>query len=184
MLREKIFSQERRIYYHIHRLRIPYAFHEEFFAEGMIALWQAYESYDERRGELDTHLNSALNFHFIDLIRKNKRSSDAQISVQEQLITEQETGNRLTRTNQLLISPAGLTAHDNQFWLKVKMLLSEKQWTWLYYYVIKEYSLKDIAQEENVSVEAVKSWAKEARRKLRKNTELKDELLKNLERTD
>src|SRR5690625_211889 len=90
-MREKLFRQEQRIYYHIHRLRIPYAFHEEFYAEGMIALWQAYESYDSARGELDTHLNAALNFHFIDLIRKNKRTSDAQISVREQLITKEET---------------------------------------------------------------------------------------------
>src|SRR5699024_4873542 len=119
-LREKLFMQEQRIYYHIHRLRIPYAFHEEFYAEGMIALWQAYESYDASRGELDTHLNAALNFHFIDLIRKNKRASDAQISAREQLITDQETGNTMTRTNQLHIDPSGIQITDTQVWQQIK----------------------------------------------------------------
>lgn len=180
-MREKLFRQEQRIYYHIHRLRIPYAFHEEFYAEGMIALWQAYESYDSARGELDTHLNAALNFHFIDLIRKNKRTSDAQISVREQLITKEETGNRMTRTNQLLVDQTGIEVDDQVFWKEIKSLLSKRQWTWVYYYVIHEYSLKDIAKCENVSVEAVKSWAKEARKKLRNETHLKANILKTLE---
>lgn len=180
-MQETLFMQEQRIYYHIHRLRIPYAFHEEFYAEGMIALWQAYESYDETRGKLDMHLNAALNYHFIDLIRKNKRASDAQISAREQLIAKQETGNKMTRTNQLLINTSGLQLRDQAFWLQIKSLLSERQWTWLYDYVINGYSLKEIATRENVSVEAVKSWAKEARRKLRKEKELKQELLNLIE---
>ena len=179
-LREKLFMQEQRIYYHIHRLRIPYAFHEEFYAEGMIALWQAYESYDASRGELDTHLNAALNFHFIDLIRKNKRASDAQISAREQLITDQETGNTMTRTNQLLIDPSGIQINDTQVWQQIKSLLSKRQWTWVVYFVIKEYPLKEIAAQEEVTIEAVKSWAKEARRKLRAETNLKGTLLNTI----
>src|SRR5699024_7697314 len=181
MLHDIIFLQERRIYYHIHRLRIPYAVHEEFYAEGMIALWQAYESYDSARGELDTHLNAALNFQFIDLIRKHKRKSDARISVREQLITKEETGNRMTRTNQLLVDQTGIEVDDQVLWEEIKSLLSIRQWTWVYYYVIHEYSLKDIANRENVSVEAVKSWAKEARKKLRNERHLKANILKTLE---
>src|SRR5699024_12258324 len=113
---------EQRIYYHIHRLRIPYAFHEEFYAEGMIALWQAYESYDSARGELDTHLNAALNFHFIDLIQKNRRTCDAQISVREQLITKGEAGKRMTRTNQLFVDQAGIEVKDQIDWEDMKSL--------------------------------------------------------------
>ena len=176
--------QERRIYYHIHRLRIPYAFHEEFYAEGMVALWRAYESYDETLGSLDTHLNSALNFHFIDLIRKNKRSSDAQLLAEAQLITEQETGNRMTRTNQLLMNHPEMRVNDQTLWQDVRALLSDKQWTWLSYYVIKGYSLKEIAERKQVTVEAVKSWAKEARKKLRANEDIKHDLINSLERMD
>src|SRR5690625_7840550 len=104
----------------------------------MIAIWHAYESYDSARGELDSHLNAALNFHFIDLIRKNKRTSDAQISVREQLITKEETGNRMTRTNQLLVDQAGIEVKDKIVWEEIKSLLSKRQWTWVYYYILCE----------------------------------------------
>src|SRR5699024_10120934 len=127
-MREKLFRQEQRIYYHIHRLRIPYAFHEVFYAEGMIALWQAYESYDSARGELDMHLNAALNLYFIELIRKNRRTSDAQISVREHLITTEETGNRMTRTHHLLVDQAGIEVKDKIVWEDIKSLLSKRQW--------------------------------------------------------
>src|SRR5690625_6248084 len=126
-MREKFFMAEQRVYYHIYCLGVPYAFHEEFYGEGMIALWQAYGSYDSSRCELDTHLNAALNFHFIDLIRKNKRTSDAQISVREQLITKEETGNRMTRTNQLLVDQAGIEVKDKIVWEEIKSLLSKRQ---------------------------------------------------------
>jgi len=181
---EKIFSQEQRIYYHIHRLRIPYAFHEEFYAEGMIALWQAYQSFDETLGSLDNHVNAALNFHFIDLIRQNKRASDAQLSARQQLIINQETGNKMTRSNQLLLDSPGISVKDTDIWQKIKALLSKRQWTWLSGYVVDGYSLKEIAKHENVSVEAVKSWAKEARRKLRTEKDLKARIKKSLERYD
>ena len=179
-----LIKQERRIYYHIHRLRIPYAFHESFYAEGMIALWQAFESYNPERGQLNAHLNATINFHFIDLIRKNKRESDARISVKEQLITEQTTGNRITQTNQLLLNQAGIDVADYSIWQNIKLLLSPKQWTWVYYYVIRNYKLKEIAEIEGVSVEAVKSWAKEARRKLRTNKELKAMIIKTIQEGD
>src|SRR5690625_7234300 len=80
----------------------------------------------------------------------------------------------MTRTNQLLVDQAGIEVKDKIVWEEIKSLLSKRQWTWVYYYIICEYSLKDIARRENVSVEAVKSWAKEARKKLRNNTHLKE----------
>ncbi len=40
-------THERRIYYQMQRLRIPRDLYEEFYAEGILALWQAYKRYDE-----------------------------------------------------------------------------------------------------------------------------------------
>lgn len=45
--------------------------------------------------------------------------------------------------------------------------MTEKQWDWVYYYVIHDMPLKEIAELKGVSVEAVKSWGKGARKKLR-----------------
>src|SRR5699024_8430544 len=100
----------------------------------MIVLWQSSELYESAWGVLDQLLIAVLNCHFIDLIRKNKRTSDAQISVREQLITKEETGNRMTRTNQLLVDQTGIEVDDQVFWEEIKSLLSIRQWTWVYYY--------------------------------------------------
>ncbi|WP_405097313.1 sigma factor-like helix-turn-helix DNA-binding protein [Oceanobacillus sp. FSL H7-0719] len=50
---------------------------------------------------------------------------------------------------------------------EVKAQLTAKQWDWVYYYIMLELPLKEIAEMKGVSVEAVKSWGKEARKKLR-----------------
>ena len=44
---DTFFSRHKnRIHYQIHRLNIPKELHEEFYTEGIVALWQAYKDYD------------------------------------------------------------------------------------------------------------------------------------------
>ncbi|WP_296361118.1 sigma factor-like helix-turn-helix DNA-binding protein [Virgibacillus sp.] len=47
-------------------------------------------------------------------------------------------------------------------------MLSKNQWTWLKLFIIEDMTTKAIAEREGVSVDAVKSWGKEARKKLQK----------------
>src|SRR5699024_1469690 len=115
------------------------------------------------------------------LICKNKRTSNAQISVREHMINKEGTGKRMTRKNQLIVDQTGIEVDDLVFWEVSMSIRSKRRWTRVYYDVIHEYSLEDIAKCENVSVEAVKSWAKEARKKLRNETHLKANILKTLE---
>lgn len=56
---------------------------------------------------------------------------------------------------------------NEEMWQEVREVLTEKQWHWVYYHIIQGMKLKEIAEMKGVSVEAVKSWGKEARRKLR-----------------
>lgn len=54
---EEIYEQnKRRIHYQIHRLNIqsPY---EEFFQEGLCAMWHAYEKYNPDKGPMSTYFN-------------------------------------------------------------------------------------------------------------------------------
>ncbi|MEI3598648.1 MULTISPECIES: sigma factor [unclassified Oceanobacillus] len=54
---EEIFKQnERRIYYHIHRLGIhdPY---QDFYSEGLHTLWTAHRKYNPNKGPLRTYFN-------------------------------------------------------------------------------------------------------------------------------
>lgn len=64
---------EQRIYFQIHRLGISREWYEEFYGEGMLALWQAYRDYEKERGELGTFLNYRIRFRLLDLVRKKMR---------------------------------------------------------------------------------------------------------------
>ncbi|WP_156290976.1 sigma factor-like helix-turn-helix DNA-binding protein [Oceanobacillus salinisoli] len=62
---------------------------------------------------------------------------------------------------------SGIQVLDQNSWERVFSLLTEKQRKWVYYHIIRDMSLKEIAKLENTSVEAVKDWGKQAKRKLR-----------------
>ncbi|GAB4074311.1 hypothetical protein GCM10028778_18140 [Barrientosiimonas marina] len=53
---------------------------------------------------------------------------------------------------------------DDAFWDRVKSKLTANQWKWVQYHIIEDMRLPEIARQEGVSAEAVKSWGREARR--------------------
>jgi|SRR5690625_2973819 len=170
-----VFHQhKKRIYYYLHQLNIPYKLHDEFYAEGLIALWEAYEQYDPSKGNLTTYLNYRIRFKMIDLIRKKERKKQAHesyLEAQKQILM---TGNRDRGANfPLLDYTDSIDIRDEQFWQYIRNQLTDRQWKWVYYYVILGYSLREIAERENVTIEAVKGWAKMTRKKLKQDEVLK-----------
>lgn len=166
---EDIFQQnERRIHYQIHKLNIHDP-HQEYFQEGLCAMWNAYETYDPDKGPLATYFNYTIRNRLIDLLRKQNRSTEqAQIYLQE---------NTTERTAPLSSSLDNLNLLDNSsFWQQIQSQLTTNQWKWLYYAVIDGMPLKDLATQERTTVDAVKSWSKQVRKKLR-NTDFRKLLL-------
>ncbi len=45
--------------------------------------------------------------------------------------------------------------------------LISKQWKWVHYFIIANLTINKVMEAENVSADAVKSWAREVRKKLR-----------------
>ncbi|MHA6250816.1 sigma-70 family RNA polymerase sigma factor [Oceanobacillus sp. CAU 1775] len=166
---EEIVEQnERRIHYHLHKLRIQDP-HQEFYQEGLIAMWSAYKKYQPDKGPLSTYFNFIIHRRLIDLIRKESRRINKETPMATE---EEETLDRANYQNSTNTEPQKdiITEHltdNSHLWMQIRELLTEKQWKWVQYYIIEDISLKEIAEKENVSVEAVKGWAKEARRKLR-----------------
>ena len=148
---EQILKQyENMIYYLIHKLNIRDQ-DGEFFQEGVIALWEAYEKYGDREsfGKL-AYLT--INSRLIDLIRKNSRVI-----------------NRETLYESIKDKPSydkSIESFDPLFWSTVKKSLTEKQWTFVTKRIIEGKPYKQIAEEENSTVDAVKGWGKEVKRKL------------------
>lgn len=162
---EEIFKQnERRIHYHIQRLGIRDS-NREFYSEGLFAMWVAYKKYQPNKGPLATYFNYNIRNRLIDMLRKNAREQEKDeifIEIEKQLSNQQygELRNDIMKSSHFTID-------NSDLWQEVKALLTEKQWNWVYYHIILEMPLKDIAEMKGVSVESVKSWGKEARKKLR-----------------
>ena len=167
---EEIFKQnERRIHYHIHRLRIQ-DFNKDFYREGIFALWNAYETYQPDKGPMATYFNFMIRNRMIDLIRKETRAAEKIENFIEQNKSQLDDGNyrKGKETSTPINNFTEILPDGAEYWERLKENLTLNQWKWVYYYILREKSLKDIAIQEEVTVEAVKSWAKQARAKLRK----------------
>lgn len=159
-------QNENRIYYQMMKLGIHDP-HREFYSEGLIAMWYAYQKYEPNKGPLATYFNFMIRNRLIDKIRKETRTSE----VNQQFIQAKkimlEDGNRHGLTKMPLIAPKELEVTDIYYWQKIRSHLTDKQWLWVQAYVIEGMTIKEIAEREGMSMEAVKSWGKEARKKLR-----------------
>ncbi|WP_019377550.1 sigma-70 family RNA polymerase sigma factor [Virgibacillus halodenitrificans] len=157
---DQIYQQnKRRIHYQIHRLNIHDP-QQEFFQEGLTAMWHAYEKYDPDKGPMATYFNYTIRNRLLDELRKQKREQDKQHTLpaphpQQDPHTPHHTA---ALTNLLL--------DNHQLCNKLKSHLTEKQWKWLKYAIVEDMPYKDIAIQENTTIEAVKSWGRQARKKL------------------
>lgn len=164
---EEIYKQnEKRIYYHMHKLGIRDS-DGEFYSEGLFALWNAYKQYEPDKGPLSTYFNYTIRNRLIDLLRKKITASENEENFIEQTKANSYDGNKYGDSKMPIMDTEGITICDEQLWQQVFSVLSEKQKKWVYYYIIREMSLKEIAERENVTIEAVKSWGKAARKKLK-----------------
>lgn len=169
---EEIFKQnERRIHYHIHRLNLRDP-HQEYFQEGLVALWKAYENYQPDKGPMSTYFNYQIRNRLIDLIRKKSRTEKVKTKFIHYQKHHMETGNRRRRLEHSY--PIMRGSHDiltdEQLWNDLQTHLTDKQWKWVDYFIVHDLPIKTIAHQENTTEDAVKSWGRQVRRKLRDET--------------
>ncbi|WP_029270227.1 sigma-70 family RNA polymerase sigma factor [Virgibacillus alimentarius] len=173
---EEIMKQnERRVHYHIHRLNVRDP-HKEFYQEGLVAMWNAYEKYEPDKGPLATYFNYSIRNRMIDLMRKKARAlRNDEVFIEEEK-KKMDNGNRSCKDRLPLLDFSDIPVDDRSVWKHVRERLTDNQWKWVASFIILELPLKEIARREGVTVEAVKSWGKQARKKLR-DAKLKEKLL-------
>lgn len=167
---EEVLKQnERRIYYYIHKLNVKDP-HQEFYQEGLVAMWNAYKTYEPDKGSLATYFNYMIRNRLIDLLRKKKREKYAYEIIFREELQKIDLGNytRNKGTSSIIYDQPEIPTTDKYFWQHVKSNLTTNQWKWVYYYIIKDMTIKEITLIEGVSREAVKSWGRQAKKKLRK----------------
>src|SRR5690625_6453908 len=92
---ERFFHQhEARIHFQIHRLGISSSWYDDFYSEGIVALWDAYREFDEARGNLGTFINYKIRFRLIDLLRKRLRRQEKMEESMHHMRVLLESGNR------------------------------------------------------------------------------------------
>ncbi|MFC4022323.1 sigma-70 family RNA polymerase sigma factor [Oceanobacillus longus] len=171
---EEIFKQnERRIYYQMQRLGIKDP-SREFYTEGLYAMWMAYKKYQPDKGPLATYFNYTIRNRLIDLLRKKASTLEVEEKNRKEAVTQLTEGNyiRNSHTPYPLPNVPDILLEDPIQWRKLKSQLTENQWKWIYFHILGDMSVKDIAIQENTTVEAVKSWGKQVRKKLKRMSEV------------
>ena len=169
-------ANERRIHYQIHRLGITGEWYEEFYTEGIVALWKAYKEFDASKGQIGTFLNYRIRFRLVDLLRKKLREQEVLEDITHEESIRLDDGNRHRGSGMPVVNGRGIVLEDQDFWEEVRRRLSENQWKWVKYFIIADLSVKEIMELEGVTADAVKGWGQSVRRKLRKDEELRRRL--------
>lgn len=95
---EEIVAQnKRRTYYQLQRLNLRDP-HQEYFQEGLCALWSAYIKYEPDKGPMATYFNYAIRHHLLTHIRKihlEQNDQDRGNKVIQQLYEQQLKRGRL-----------------------------------------------------------------------------------------
>ncbi|MFD1068226.1 RNA polymerase sigma factor [Oceanobacillus locisalsi] len=173
-LEDFIEQNQRRVYYQMARLQIDEE-KEEHFQEGLVAMWRAYENYQPDKGPLATYMNFQIRNRLVDIFRKSMVEKKYFEQFDYEKKVEAKSGN-YSRANGKKVSmevqgggdPQEMVDHKNEsVFYKFTFLLTEKQKIWFRYAIIEGLSNPEIAEREKVSLEAVKSWAKSAKKKLR-----------------
>lgn len=153
---EVLNKYENMIHYLIHKLRIRDP-EKEFYQEGTIALWKAVESYDAKRGKFSNHAYFRIEKVLLDLIRKRNRQTEKEQAYINMVTPEIHP---LTTTQEESI--------DSYLLNQISQTLTANQMKWFTLFVLQDLSLKAIAEREQVTVDAVKSWSRQAKPKIQK----------------
>ncbi|SDC07612.1 DNA-directed RNA polymerase [Terribacillus halophilus] len=142
------------IHYHIHRMRIRDP-HDEFLQEGIMALFLACNGYDETKGDFNAYVSRMIRFRLIDHLRKIIREQEKV----DLIINEAHTLAVIQEEEDLM--------EKQEFWDKIKHILTDKQYKWVYWRIKHELTIKEIAHIENTTEDAVKNWGREVKKKLK-----------------
>ncbi|WP_078543599.1 sigma-70 family RNA polymerase sigma factor [Litchfieldia alkalitelluris] len=132
-----------------------YRDHEAFYQVGLIALWEAHSRFDEEKGSFSTYAYAVIRGKFLDYMKKENAFYDHHQGLPE------EASLSLVDTN----TPQAFEEEGLEVYIEG---LSVNQRKWVQKRIIEDKRIVDIAKEEGVSAEAVKSWGKAAVKKMKR----------------
>lgn len=143
------------IHHIIHKLRIRDP-HKDFYQEGLLALWEAVQNYKEEKGKLSSYIYFIVRNRLVSKMRKDNR------------VAEKDEEFALLLEGEAVCYDASFTI-DPYFYKEIVVTLTGNQRKWFDDYVLRDLSIKDIAEREGTTTNAVKNWGRHAKEKLRQN---------------
>lgn len=147
----------------IHSLHI-YRNQDEFYQTGLIGLWEATKSFDDKKGSFSNYAYTCMKGKMLYQMNQTNQWQEKHIHPLQKFwgtIEDHETSSLLEK-EMLQTYCEGLT---------------EKETKWVISSIIEQLSIKEIAERENVSVSAVKQWKAGAVRKLKEKAATQNELV-------
>jgi RNA polymerase sigma factor (sigma-70 family) len=141
---------------HILKTLHVYKDHEIYYQVGLVGLWEAQSRYNPDKG-------AAFATFAFSIIRGRILSSltkENQYYTRFQPTEHEEQLDAFDESSEIKLEEDILTTYCSD--------LTENQRKWVVGKIIEDKKIKDIALEHGVSMEAVKTWRREALKKLRK----------------
>ncbi|MDG5471470.1 sigma-70 family RNA polymerase sigma factor [Jeotgalibacillus sp. ET6] len=151
---DEVFAQfEPMIFHMIRKLNIRQD-HEVFIQEGMLSLWRAWEKFDPAQGEFAPYAYQCIRGGMLTYMRSDNRRKERESVHSEEFWEMREDA-------------APDPAFQSDIFNSCAKLLTPTQQKWFWLTFEKDLSVAQIAEQEGVSVSAVKKWKKGAVTKLK-----------------
>lgn len=126
---------------------------EEFYQLSLIALWEASSRFNPEKGNFTNYAYSYIRGKCLTELHKNSKYDENYLYPKEEFWI-------------LLKDSSPIQPFEEEVLLSCSETLTPNQRKWLLLTVKRGMSIKEIAQQEHVSVSAVKQWRAGARKKL------------------
>jgi RNA polymerase sigma factor (sigma-70 family) len=133
---------------------------DEFFQTGLIGLWEAAQSFDQRKGSFSNYAYTYMKGKMLSQMSQNNQFNEKLIHPKE------EFWETIEGQESLFLEKETIKTYCEG--------LTEKEAKWVKAMSIHQLSIKEIAEKENVSMSAVKQWRSGAIRKLKEKVTVHD----------
>lgn len=127
---------------------------DEFYQQGLIALWEAARRFDPQKGDFSNYAYTYIRGYLLTELKKQARDGERSLYPKEEFWETVEDR-----------FPACPLEEENL--LSYCRALTANQKKWVLYTALHDLSIKEIADRENVSVSAVKQWRSGAKEKIK-----------------
>ncbi|GKU83526.1 sigma-70 family RNA polymerase sigma factor [Niallia sp. NCCP-28] len=140
------------IYHMIQKLSI-YKNKEEFIQIGLISIWETAHTFHSDKGQYSSYLYKHMRGRFLDELKKRTKDQERYVHPEEEFWS--------------YIESPELYKEEEYAIRQLCKTLTDCQTKWVIYTIIYQWTIKEIAEKEKVSLSAVKWWKKGALEKLR-----------------